>query len=92
MEKLFKKLHGKILRLWHKNGQEGEDCDFVFLIDYFEMPDKRVFLEFKSFDERYPNKQYPSSVLLFRRRNNCLHRRGSRRSLTKIKNYVILIV
>ena len=65
MDKLFKKLYGKILRLWHKNDQEGEDCDFVFLIDYFEMPDKRVLLEFKSFDERYPNKQYPYSDFYF---------------------------
>lgn len=61
MKNFFEKFNGKLMRLWHRGEPEGETCDYVFLIDYFEMPDGRVLVEYRNYDERYPDNQYPYS-------------------------------
>lgn len=60
MNKFFKKIKGKLLRFWLKE-EIGSECDYVFIIDYFVLPDKRVMVETRAFDERKPDKMYPYS-------------------------------
>jgi len=60
MNKFFKKIKGKLLRLWPKE-EIGSEYDYVFIIDHFILPDKRVMIETRTFDERKPDKMYPYS-------------------------------
>ena len=63
MEKFFQKFNGKILRLW--SNEKNAECDYVLLIDYFHLPDGRVLIETRAFDEREENNQFPYSSFYY---------------------------